>query len=208
MSPGLDRFVMAGQLHFSDPLLDLARELRRKLRDRTVLGLHIDGMPVIRFRLFRRLERRPQFDAALRRLAKRCVPNRGAVGCQAAARRLRRKDRVDECQHFRRRPARCGQRLVGEEPVCGLSARSMKNCRLTSNCAWIGALETEDRLFLVADGEDGARCVPRSPGEEFLGQACARSPTAPGSCPAPRRSGCGRGRRRACRAPRPPLRSA
>ena len=65
-----------------------------------------------------------------------------------------------------------------------------------------GALEREDRLLAVADREDRARILRRCPGRRRTPRSARRSPaTAPGWCPAPRRSAHGRCRRRACRAP-------
>ena len=90
-------------------------------------------------------------------------------------------------------------------PACAANASPV-----AANMCGRGALEAVDRLLLVADGEQRARhararrCRRRTP------RPARGSPaTAPGSCPAPRRPGCGRGRRRACRAPtRPPPMSA
>ena len=60
-----------------------------------------------------------------------------------------------------------------------------------------------DRLLLVADGEQRAQLLACArAGEELRGQAPRRCSIAPGWCPAPRRPGCGRCRRRFCTAPR------
>ena len=92
------------------------------------------------------------------------------------------------------RSARCGER---RRP----SAANMRGRR---------ALEAVDRLLLVADGEQRARHVAGAAARRRTPRPARGSPaTAPGSCPAPRRPGCGRARRRACRAPtRPPPESA
>ena len=70
-----------------------------------------------------------------------------------------------------------------------------------------GALEAVDRLLLVADGEQRARRLAGAGARRRTPRPARGSPaTARGSCPAPRRPGCGRGRRRACRAPTRPRR--
>ena len=62
----------------------------------------------------------------------------------------------------------------------------------------VGALEAVDRLLLVADDEQRAHLAARARvAEELRAPAPRRSATAPGSCPAPRRRGCGRCRGRA-----------
>ena len=147
-----------------------------------------------------------------RRGPTRCATCRIGVAEAVSARRARAvgEDAVDRRQ----------QRLDGaerqvERHAPPVQARRAARCRRTprpcaANMCGRGALEAVDRLLLVADGEQRARhrrarrCRRRTPRPARGSPATAR-----GSCPAPRRPGCGRGRRRACRAPtRPPPTSA
>ena len=90
-----------------------------------------------------------------------------------------------------------------------IAAASRANqARATSKLARVGALEAEDRLLVVADGED--RPVPLRgalPGEIFAARARGRCSTGCYWCPAPRRRGYGRCAGRACSAPIRPCRA-
>ena len=133
----------------------------------------------------------------------------------------------DDARHRRRRPGRALRFGSREHPVDGVEHRRGRaegdgEVDLTQNAlerrdacartrlahlvelARIGALEAEDRLLGVADREDRAVALDRAPRRRRTPRSsAARSPPIGRDwCPAPRRPGRGRCRRRACRAPR------
>ena len=166
MSPGLIASSMAGQgARRSEPVLDLVGDLLASRTTGLSLRLHIDRAqssdPVPASSEGFSAGQNSTRPVAV--CAQRCVsitrsPRRSGRSRAAGS----AKDRIDEREIFRRRAARGGQRLIDEKSVRAAFARSSKNWRrLISNCARIGALEAEDRLFLVAHGERRARrCAP------------------------------------------------
>ena len=132
-----------------------------------------------------------RIGSARRRQPRRAPGRRRSRSTAASSGSTERNDRVS------------GTRRHGRPAALGAARRTRRPTRRTLRR---GALEAVDRLLLVADREQRARHVARAAaGEELLGQRARPPATAPGSYPAPRRPGCGRGRRRACRAPtRPP----
>ena len=103
----------------------------------------------------------------------------------------------------RRRPAPARRRSSGTtsssgmvcERLLGLAAAARRTWpRIAAELGRVGALEAVDRLLLVADHEDGARRHRRGADRRRRTPRSAprRCATAPGWCPAPRRSACGR----------------
>ena len=94
----------------------------------------------------------------------------------------------------RSRKSRLDRRGLAREPGAGdVEARR------------VGALEAEDRLLVVADGEDRPVAPRRAlAGEIFERQRADDVPLAGRWCPAPRRPGYGRSAGRACSAPNRP----
>ena len=131
-------------------------------------------------RLFR-ADRRPDFDhpgqVAMKGLMGR---RRRLVGSQAAPGALGGEDRVDRFEHGRRRAERHRQRRRGEGEL-RLAMTDFQPAAHGGEHMRRGALEGEDRLLLVADGEDragpgaGAGARARA-GKEFLSEPGKDSP--------------------------------
>ncbi len=96
-------------------------------------------------------------------------------------------------------------KLLHRRTHARLRAAARKCLRLMSN--WAGSAPWKLKIDCFSSPtakivRGAARLVARAlPGEKLLRQLAHDVPIARGWCPALRRSGCGRGRRRACRAP-------
>ncbi len=140
--------------------------------------------------------------------APRGVQRRPWLGGQAGVGLGARERGVDGREHLRHGAERQVQRDV-VPPAAGCARRPAEVEAHARKPRRHGALKRKDRLLLVADGEEGPR-LPRSrPRRRKIPPPACRSPaTGAGSCPAPRRPGCGRCRGRACSGSTPTYRSA
>ena len=110
---------------------------------------------------------------------------------------------IDRVEHGRRR-AEGDIEVDRHEILLGDAALFGEPFAHLLELARIGALEAEDRLLGVADGEHRAAALDRALARRRIPRSAGGSPpTGRGWCPAPRRPARGRCRRRACRAPRP-----
>ena len=200
---GMQQLALARALLLADQALgvggDQMGEAFVRLRQRALRAFEVGRVGLG----LGRADQRPQLDPAGLVLAAGQMLDDMAGLDDALRRGIFTEYPIDRVEHGRGR-AEGNIEVDRHEIVLGDAALFGEPLAHLLELARIGALEAEDRLLGVADGEHRAAAFDRALARRRIPRSAGGSPpTGRGWCPAPRRPARGRCRRRACRAPRP-----